>query len=163
MGSGKTTVGRLLARAMGLRFIDLDARIEAAAGMTVTRIFELEGEAAFRALERRMLREAAREGDVVVAAGGGAMTSAENRELMAARGTTVWLNPDFETLVDRISAQPEDQRPLFTGAERARELFEGRLASYRQADLTIDVGSEEEAVSVAERVAGLLREVRCAT
>ncbi len=163
MGSGKTTVGRLLARTMNLRFIDLDRRIEEAAGRGVARIFELEGEAGFRARERRALEEAAAETGVVVAAGGGVMASAANRELLAAHATTVWLDPDFDTLVRRVEAQPEVERPLFVDRGQARRLYASRLAGYRQADLRVDVGAGEGAAAVADRIASLLEEGRCAT
>ena len=163
MGAGKTTVGRLLAHAMDLRFVDLDERIETDAGMTVPGIFEREGEAGFRERERRALREVAVEEGVVVATGGGAMVAAANRELMAAGGTTVWLNPRFETLARRIAGQPETGRPLFADPESARGLFDSRVAFYEKAELRVDVGAEEAAASVATRVADLLREERCGT
>lgn len=163
MGSGKTTVGRHLARIMGFRFIDLDRRIEAIAGRSVARIFELEGEAGFRARESGALAEAGQEEGVVVATGGGATVAPSNRALMATRGTTVWLSPAFETIVRRILAEPQPERPLFVDPDQARALYESRLAGYRQADLEIEIRPDEEAGAVAERVAVLLRGERCAT
>lgn len=163
MGAGKTTVGRLLAEAMELTFVDLDERIEAAAGATVARIFEREGEPGFRARERAALVEASALEGVVVAAGGGVTISPANRELMAAAGTTVWLDADFELLVERLAAQPAGDRPLFGEPEQARALFESRLEGYREAELRIDVGRAEGPEAVAARVAGLLEEGRCDT
>ncbi len=163
MGAGKSTVGRLLAEAMGLSFVDLDDRIEAAAGATVAGIFEREGEAGFRARESRALGEACADEGVVVAVGGGAMIADANRELMAAAGTVVWLDPELQTLLTRLAAEPAGQRPLFEDPEQARRLFDERQAGYRQADLRVGVGREEAAASVAERVAGLLEGEPCAT
>ncbi len=163
MGSGKTTVGRLLAAAMDLRFLDLDQRIERRAGRSVADIFEREGEAGFRTRERRALEQIVAETGVVVAAGGGVMSSAANRELLAGRATTVWLDADFETLVRRVEAQPEVERPLFVDRDRARQLYASRLEGYRQADLRVAVDAAEDAATVAGRVAGLLRRQPCAT
>ncbi len=163
MGSGKTTVGRRLAANLGFEFIDLDQAIEREAGRTIASIFADEGEAAFRTLERHALRRAAAAADVVVAAGGGAVVDPGNRRLMKESGTTVWLNPEFETIVDRLADRPTGERPLFVDPERARDLFESRLSSYQQADLRVDVGADEEAAEVAARIAGLLEGERCAT
>ena len=163
MGSGKTTVGRLLAEAMDLSFVDLDGRVEASAGATVAQLFEREGEAGFRARERAAVDEVCRLDGVVVATGGGVMIASENRALMAASGTSIWLDVDFDVLVERLSGQPQGERPLFRDPEQARSLYEGRLAGYRRADLRVEIDREETPGGVAARIARLLEGERCAT
>ena len=91
MGTGKTSVGRLLGRRLGWRFIDTDERVEAHAAVPVRTIFERDGEARFRELERAVLEELpARR--AVIALGGGAVVAAENRTLLRDKGTLVWLD-----------------------------------------------------------------------
>lgn len=163
MGAGKTAAGRLLADEMSFAFVDLDDRIERRAGRSITTIFADSGESEFRSLERRELRWAAGRERVVVATGGGAFVSAENRDLIAGSGISVWLNPDFATVLRRVESQEEAERPLFTDPDRAAELFSSRREAYEQADLRIDVGPEEAPSEVAARVLKALREVPCAT
>ncbi len=163
MGAGKSTVGRLLADVMRLRFEDLDETIERHAGESVAAIFERAGERVFRRLEASALAVVAMAPDVVVATGGGIMTSAENRALMAQSGVTVWLNPEFDTIARRLESEPPERRPLFGDRRAAAALFEKRRATYQGADLQEDVGADEEAGAVAARVAARLRRRRCAT
>ena len=82
MGSGKTTVGEILARKLKREFVDMDALIEMRAGMSIPRIFERQGEKAFRALERQLAHELALQSGMVIATGGGALVDAETRQLM---------------------------------------------------------------------------------
>src|ERR671913_807577 len=91
MGAGKTSVGRLLARRLGKTFYDCDHEIERVTGVRIPVIFEIEGEAGFRARESRMLAELARRENIVLATGGGAVLSAENRRVLAQSGTVVYL------------------------------------------------------------------------
>ena len=163
MGAGKSTVGRLLAAAMNLRFADLDRSIERRAGESIAAIFERRGEAEFRRLETSALAAAAEEPEVVVATGGGIMTAEANRALMARAGTTVWLDPDFETLARRLEAGSAGSRPLFDDRVRAEALYRRRLPGYAEADLRIAVGADEEPETVTARVVERLREGRCAT
>lgn len=138
MGSGKTTIGRALAGITRLRFIDLDAEIETAAGMSVGAIFAEEGEAAFRAREAEALRSlASRRGGMVLSCGGGVVISETNRATLAAKFATVWLDVPFEELMRRLSDETErEARPLLRSEgyrERAEVLFRSRERLYREA------------------------------
>ena len=110
MGAGKTTVGRRLAAALGLTFVDADQEIEEAAGMTVSEIFERHGEAYFRDGERRVIARLLEGGPAVLATGGGAFVQADTRSIILERGIAVWLDSDVRTLVDRVTRK--DTRPL---------------------------------------------------
>jgi shikimate kinase len=160
MGSGKTTVGRALAAALSWGFVDLDAEVEARAAMTVREIFARLGEPAFRELEHAALREVLR-GDepLVVATGGGTFTIERNLQLIRAAGTSVWLNPSFGTIVERIGALGKQDRPLFRSEVEALALYRARLDAYQAADCRVDVGPAETAEEVAARVAVWLQKV----
>ncbi len=140
MGTGKTSVGRLLGRRLGWRFIDTDERVEAHAAVPVRTIFERDGEARFRELERAVLEELPTR-RAVIALGGGAVVAAENRTLLRDKGTLVWLDADPEVLAARLPA--DDERPLLAGlegaarVERLRQLRNERLAAYRSAELRV--------------------------
>jgi len=163
MGSGKTTVGRLLADAMNFSFVDLDRSVEVRSGSSIAEIFADSGETEFRRLERRALIEAAALERVVVATGGGAFASEENRDLIAGSGVSVWLNPDFATVLRRISAQGDVERPLFADPEQAAQLFASRRDAYRRSDRRVDVAPGEGAGEIVERILAALPEGSCAT
>lgn len=135
MGSGKSTVGPLLARALGRPFIDLDAVIQASTGRTIPEIFSQEGEVGFREIETRCLEQVAGGPPAVVALGGGAYQGAVNRSITAATGTTIWLQVSLATVKARVLGDPD--RPLAGDPQRLEELFERRLDAYRQADLQV--------------------------
>lgn len=156
MGAGKTSIGRQLAAALGYRDLDLDREIEFTARMSVRQIFENHGEAYFRDLEHRCLLATAEEKRVVVSTGGGTMTFQRNRELMTTAGIIVFLNPDFETIVSRMTARGRRSRPLFQDEAQALRLYEERLQDYRLADIEIPIGSGETAAVVAARIRFLL-------
>ena len=149
MGSGKSTVARLLARRLGRRAISTDAAVEALAGMPVERVFAERGEAAFRALERRVVRGL--RGPLVADLGGGAFCDAGNAEHLLAVGTVVFLDVSPGEAARRLGAGTG--RPL---APRWEPLLRRRLPLYRRAQLTVEVdGLAPDAV--ARRVADLLR------
>ena len=116
MGAGKTSIGRRLARALGAPFADADDEIVAAAGLSIPDIFALYGEPRFRELERRVVARLLDGGPMVLALGGGAFVDPETRARVAARGVSVWLRADLETLVARTSAQA--RHPPAAGARR---------------------------------------------
>jgi shikimate kinase len=122
MGSGKTAVGRQLARRLGLPFLDSDAEIESRTGVDIAYIFEREGEAGFRARERDVIDALTREPGVVLATGGGAILMPENRERLAARGTVVFLDTTIEQQLART--QRGQHRPLLATLDRRAKLEE---------------------------------------
>lgn len=117
MGAGKTSVGRRLAQALKTRFVDSDHAVEEAADMTVADIFELYGEAEFRALERRVVKRLLERGEAgVVALGGGAFMDPATRELVLRTGHVVWLKAALDVLVERTARKP-GKRPLLAEGE----------------------------------------------
>lgn len=110
MGVGKTTVGRRLAQRLGLSFVDADAEIETAAGMTIAEIFERFGEPYFRDGERRVLQRLIDGSPKVIATGGGAFINEDTRRLILAETTAIWLAADPAVLVERVKRR--DTRPL---------------------------------------------------
>lgn len=157
MGSGKTTIGRAVARRSGRPFVDSDAQIEARTGKTVREIFETEGEPAFRALETEALADAlARPEASVVAAAGGVVLSEANRALLRASGRTVWLRATPGTLVHRV--RNGVHRPLLAADPEGviRALTGAREALYAEvADVIVDVDFRDKRDLVDELV-GLL-------
>ena len=120
MGSGKTTVGRVLAKKLGLAFVDVDEAIEARCGVEVDRIFEIEGEEGFRRRETQMLDELTLKDDQVVATGGGSVLNEENRILLRSRGTTVWLKTSVQQQLRRLAR--DKRRPLLQTPDRRARL-----------------------------------------
>ena len=127
MGAGKSTVGRRLAARLGLSFVDADEEIEAAAGMTVSEIFERYGEAHFRDGERRVIARLMDGAPKVIATGGGAFMQEETRRLILDNATAIWLDADIDVLVDRVARR--DSRPLLKGRDARAVLTE--LAAVR--------------------------------
>jgi len=163
MGAGKTTVGKALADRLRWPFLDLDREIESAAGESVRAIFERRGEAAFRALEREALQRSLAQDPLVVASGGGTLLDPANLAAARAGGLTVWLNPPFATIVERIGALGKADRPLFRDETEAWALYRERLPAYQRADLTIDIEARETPDEIAARVALRLAERACAS
>lgn len=134
MGCGKSTVGRLLAARTGRQFVDMDAYIEEQAGMTVSEIFAAHGEADFRRREREACAALAQQTDLVIAAGGGALTFAENAAALRQNGAVVLLSVLPETVLARLDG--DTTRPLLMRADKetaVRELFAARLPLYQAA------------------------------
>lgn len=143
-GTGKTSVARILSPALSLPLVDLDDRIEVAAGLTIREIFAAGGETRFRDLEADAVALVAAEPASVVSLGGGAVLRESNRAVIAESGWSVWLDASAETLAQRVSGDSTtgDRRPSLTGlpsADEIRLLLEQRRPIYAQvADLQID-------------------------
>lgn len=140
MGAGKSTIGRQLAARTGKQFMDSDKEIEQRTGATIELIFEIEGEQGFRERESRVIEELTENSGIVLATGGGAVLSADNREWLKQRGTVVYLNTSPEVLHARTAN--DQNRPLLqTGDKYGRliELLAERDPLYRRtADLIVD-------------------------
>ncbi len=137
MGSGKTTVGRLLAARLGWRFIDTDLLIARSAGMPIPRIFQARGEAGFRALESRVLRRIEFKRPAVVATGGGLVTRAANRAFMRRKGLVVHLRVGQASLAKRLGSGAG--RPLLQsgGLKALKSLARKRRKLYATADFSV--------------------------
>ncbi len=159
MGSGKSTVGTILAKRLGYRYVDLDADIVADAGCSINTIFARDGEQKFRKLESSVLEKVLSiAGGAVVATGGGAVISAHNRMLMRRRGVVINLKVTTQHLVARLNGC--NNRPLFAGdgaAERAETLLNDREQFYADADIRIDTDGKS-VEDVAEEIQCRLKE-----
>ena len=166
MGCGKTTLGEVLARQLGYRFIDLDEFIEERQGMTVVQIFDEMGEKRFRELETEALREVASMTDVIVSCGGGTPCHGDNMAMMNQAGTTVWLTTSPERITARlllpeqkckrpkINTLPDDEvLPLVEKELQARTPYYSR--SQLQFDST-DIETAEATARTARRLANIL-------
>jgi shikimate kinase len=159
MGAGKTTVGRLLARRMKLRFYDADHEIERRCGVKIPVIFEIEGEAGFRAREQQAIAELTALQGIVLATGGGAVLAEENRGRLAEHGTVIYLRARPEDLYSRV--RQDRSRPLLATRDplrRLRELHMQRDPLYAAiADLVIDSG-KQTVQALARELVGRLGE-----
>ena len=138
MGAGKSTVGKRLADRLNRKFYDSDHEIERAAGLSISDIFTLHGEAEFRRGERRVLERLLSETPHVLATGGGAYLDPDTRDLLREKAVTIWLNADLETLWRRVSKR--GHRPLLK-TENPKgvlsKLLTERTPIYEQADLVV--------------------------
>ncbi len=154
MGSGKSSVGRKLARRFGVPFVDVDERIESVAGCRIRDLFVREGEAAFRVREKAALRDVLSRKGNVIATGGGAFADEENRILLRSYAPVVYLETSVETLLERLSG--DLGRPLLRGGDReevVRDLLLRREPEYRTADMTVRTDGrtvEDVAAQVAD-------------
>jgi shikimate kinase len=138
MGAGKSTVGRRLAKRLGLPFVDSDEEVEKAADRKISEIFERFGEAGFRDGERRVMRRLVEGSPKVIATGGGAFVDPETRALILEHCIAVWLKAEPETLAERVSRR--NNRPLLKDKdplETLRDLGEARNPFYAQAHLHV--------------------------
>jgi len=155
MGVGKSTVGRRLARRLGLPFVDSDAAIEDAAGLSPAEVFERYGEQDFRDGERRLVARLVDEGELqVIATGGGAFVDPRTRELLNARAITVWLDAPVDILAERTSRR--DTRAQLRGGDPKHilaRLSNERRAAYEQAHIHVKsgVGAHREVVEAIVR------------
>ena len=146
-GSGKSTLGRVLARSLGKDFIDADHELERRLGVSISTIFEIEGEDSFRNREEETIARLVQRVDIVLATGGGAVLRPANRERLRDGGTVLYLHASPETTWERT--RHSKNRPLLQTADplaRARSLYAVRDTLYREtAHLTIDVDHHKSA------------------
>ncbi len=149
MGAGKTSIGKLLAKRLGLAFTDADDEIVKASGCSIADIFRLYGEAAFRDGEHRVMARLLEAGPGVVAGGGGAFMDAETRAAIAARATSVWLRAELDVLVSRTVGRTT--RPLLNNRDPRpvlEKLIVERYPIYANADIVVDTTNEAKDVTV---------------
>lgn len=155
MGSGKTSVGRALEQAIGLKFVDLDQCIEEKVGMNIVTIFEQKGELFFRKTERQILHEVCAEENIILSTGGGTPAYYDNMQVINAQTTSIYLHASPTALAQRLQAEKQ-QRPMIAHITDddlpefiAKHLFE-RNAFYQNADYTIATSHRSEEEVVAE-------------
>ena len=162
MGSGKTSTGRPLAERLGYGFVDADAVIEQAAGCSISEIFQRDGEAEFRALEKQVLSSISQRHSLVVATGGGVVTQQENWGLLHS-GIVIWLDVVQEQLLKRLQSD-RTVRPLLQTADpeaALNKLLAERKELYAEADLTVVIDDEPpEAIAdgIVQLLPGLLKD-----
>jgi shikimate kinase len=136
MGTGKSTVGKMLARRLGYTFVDTDHIIESRAGLSVARIFETLGEPAFREMETELARELGAKQKQVIATGGGMLVNPINRELLEQSGRVFCLTADLDSIIKRLSSpRARTQRPLLKAVdlkEHVTKMLAQRAETYRQ-------------------------------
>lgn len=156
-GSGKSTIGKALAKALARPFVDLDHEIEVRCGVAIPVIFEIEGEQGFRKRESQALEEVANQQDLVIATGGGAVLAAQNQEILATSGVVIYLKASVDELFRRTSR--DRNRPLLATNDprtRLEELFEKRTPIYESlADIVMETGSASVPLVVQQIVTRL--------
>ena len=158
MGSGKTTVGKIVANELFLEFHDTDAKIEESTGVTIDWIFDIEGESGFRKRETSILKEVVALNSIVLATGGGIIIAEENREFLASRGTVFYLHTPLNTQIER-TAKDKD-RPLLKDQDPEKvlsDLQKTRQAMYEEvADHIIDTENKSGS-EVANEIVKLVK------
>jgi shikimate kinase len=162
MGSGKTSVGRRLARRLGYRFVDTDQFIEQELGCTIAELFSHKGEAYFRELETRLARRLCKLDNAIIATGGGMPITPGNLDLLKQAGAVVFLKASLEDILLRL--ERDTRRPKLREGESLREtvtrLLEQRLPIYEQADFVVETakkGMNRVAGEIIRLVAGFQR------
>ena len=157
MGVGKSSIGRRLAARLAVPFVDADAEIEKAAGMSISDIFARHGEADFRSGEARVIARLLDGAPQVLATGGGALMNAGTRAAIKDKGVSIWLNAEFDVLIRRINKR-KNERPMLQTADPAatlRELLVAREPIYAKADITIQSREAPHEAIVGEIIAAL--------
>ena len=151
MGAGKSTVGKILADRLGMRFFDADQEIERAAGCTITDFFEKYGEVEFRKGEERVISRILAGEPCILATGGGAFMSEATRLLIKKMATSVWLRVSFEVLAKRLEKRPD--RPLLQTADpqqTLKALIKKRYPIYNDADFIVDAENDGVDITVSK-------------
>ncbi|MCX8001519.1 MAG: shikimate kinase [Anoxybacillus mongoliensis] len=155
MGAGKTTIGKRLGEVLQLPVIDTDAYIEQQVGKTIAAIFAEEGEEAFRAYEREVLKKLPTE-HIVITTGGGIVIQEENRQFMRKHGIVIYLHCELHELFRRLMG--DTTRPLLMENKKSqmKQLFEQRLPWYHEAHITIDT-TNRTVNDIVETIVSLLK------
>ena len=162
MGSGKSTLGRTLAEALGLSFVDADDIVVKRAGKPIAAIFAQDGEAAFRTLERTVIADLMSAGPKIIATGGGAFMNDSTRTLIGEKAISLWLKADLPTLVKRTAG--DRNRPLLAGGDPSAilsGLMDTRYPVYAQADITVETGRESPEKTLGDMIDALCRHTGC--
>jgi shikimate kinase len=150
MGSGKSTIGKILSKISGLEFVDMDDVIlKESEKSSIKQIFQDMGESYFRQLETKIAKELSKKNNLVIATGGGVIMNKVNIEFLKESGTIVYLESSFETIQRRI--KPNGERPLFNDLEAAEKLYDLRQPLYL-AYSDINVIADGNPKKVAERI-----------
>jgi len=155
MGSGKTSIGKLLSAKLKMPFFDTDELIIKKAGKTIPQIFNDSGEAYFRGLESAVISEIALAKNGVVSVGGGAVINPDNWRQIQNSGTTVYLQWPLEVLQQRIIN--DKNRPLVSTAAELKKLFETRQNNYKKADVTIDCSEGMSPEQIVDQIIKLIK------
>lgn len=158
MGSGKTTIGRRVARQLGMPFLDCDEEIEKRTGASVNLIFDIEGEAGFRQRESGLLRELVQGEPALIATGGGAVLSPVNRDLLRDSGLVVWLQTSVDQQILRL--QNDKKRPLLQAPDRRAKLealAQERDPLYAEVADLVFQSRNRSAAAMANQLVGELR------
>ncbi len=147
-GSGKSEVARLVAASLEVPFVDLDEEVEAEAGMSIAAIFGAEGESGFRRRETAALSRVSSRNRMIVACGGGIILGEDNRTLLGAGGTVVWLDVSTEVIAERVDFGTD--RPLLRTPADVGALLKEREAAYRDVADAVVPGDDEPEVVAAE-------------
>ena len=160
MGSGKSMLGKRLARQLGMPFADSDKAIEDNAGLTISNIFDIAGDAKFREIEERIIAELITNGPMVLATGGGAICQTNTAELLQKHSVVVWLKAEPETLMARIGTTAT--RPLLSGNDplgKLRQLSVDRQQHYQKAHIHLNtdgMSSDKALVTLIEALDSFL-------
>jgi shikimate kinase len=156
MGCGKSAVGYRLAMDLEIPFIDLDCEIEKSQKMTITQIFENQGEACFRRIEQETINDILNSRICILATGGGAFINDSVRKLIKKLGISVYIRADFDILIERVSRR--NNRPLLENGDKAqllKALMDKRCHIYEEADIIVDSTNGEHQLVVEKIIEGL--------
>lgn len=160
MGSGKTSVGKRLARKLSLPFVDGDSEIEKAAGLSLVDVFKCFGEQEYRAGEERVMKRLLQGSPCVLASGGGSFVAEQTRELAKTHALTIWLKADIDTLYHRTAGRT--RRPFLLGdnntvKEKLQEYITEEYPYYSEADIIVETKDEKVENTVRHVIAAINR------
>ncbi|AFK04995.1 Shikimate kinase [Emticicia oligotrophica DSM 17448] len=149
--SGKSTLGRQIAKSLGYEFVDLDLRIEIAEGKKIAEIFSLNGEEYFRKVENQQLKKIIKDSKMVVATGGGTPCYYDGLDYIKENGISIFLDVKPEMLVERMKVSKKNDRPLFDLESKSlldtiSQTYNERLSTYQKADITVEGDTDPDSI-----------------